>query len=323
MKAVLAFDGLDTLALVRLDGKIIKQSNNMFISHRVDVSEALKPQGKHTLEIEFGSALLEARKIEKANPDHKWTCWNGESARLAVRKAQYNWGWDWGPSLMCAGIWKPIRLEVYTARIEELRTNSTVASDQKSATVHVGVTIESDSGDDDLEATFRISLQGTTIAETSCPVPSNGGTYAILTIDSPSLWMPAGYGSQKLYDVEMRLFSKKIELDSKSCRFGLRTVKLIQEPDSHGKSFYFRINGVDVFCGGSCWIPADSFLTNVTPELYQAWIQLMVQGNQKMIRYVFHLQPHCISKELLRLEYGGVASTKTTPSTALATNSAS
>jgi beta-mannosidase len=285
LKATLALDGLDTFAVVRLDGKVILRSDNMFISHRVDVTEALKSQREHHLEIDFDSALLKARQLEKCYPHHNWTCSNGESARLAARKAQYHWGWDWGPLLNCAGIWKPIRLEVYTAKIDEVRTDVVVAPDRKSATVKVSTKIETQDNYS-LRANFKISFQGRAVLESSIPVEPGGIASANFRIDSPSLWMPAGYGSQNLYDVQVTLFSQKVELHSESCRIGLRHVKLVQEPDSHGKSFYFRINGVDIFCGGSCWIPAHSFLTNVTPQRYRAWLELMVPANQKMIRYV-------------------------------------
>ncbi len=284
-KAVLVFEGLDTFALVRLDGKVILSSENMYISHRVDVTNFCKPTAQHELEIEFDSALVKARQIKRSHADHKWTCFNGDPARLAVRKAQYHWGWDWGPLLNCAGIWKPIRLEFYTARIDELRTDVVVAQDQRSATVKVSTKIE-DSHNDDFRVKFRISFKGKTISQSICRVPAHGGASAQMRIDSPSLWMPAGYGTQDLYDVQASLFSQEIELHSEPCRIGLREIQLIQENDSHGKSFYFRINGIDIFCGGSCWIPADSFLTNVTPERYRAWIELMVPANQKMIRYV-------------------------------------
>ena len=267
----------------------------MFICHRVDITEFLQSQAEHHLEIVFLSALLKAREIKKAHPDHKWTCFNGESARLAVRKAQYHWGWDWGPFLNCAGIWKPIRLETYRARIEELRTEVAVAQDQKSATVNVNTRIET-SHCGHLEATFTISLEGKTISKASFLVSPQGCASAIFKIDSPSLWMPAGYGSQKLYDVQVVLSSQKIELHSKSYRIGLRKVELVQERDSHGKSFYFRINGVDIFCGGSCWIPAHSLLTNLTAERYRSWIELLVPANQKMIRYVFDFQIQSLPK---------------------------
>jgi beta-mannosidase len=287
-KAVLAFDGLDTFAIVRLDGKMILKSDNMFLSHRVDVTEALQTQGQHDLEIEFEPALLKAREIQKSYPEHKWTCFNGESARLAVRKAQYHWGWDWGPSLMCAGIWKPIRLEVYTSKIDELRANVIVPEYSKLACIDVFANIET-KDTDDLQATFTISLEGKKISERSCSISSDGSAYMLFKIESPSLWMPAGYGSQPLYEVKVRLLARDIEVHSESRRVGLRNAELVQRPDSHVKSFFFKINGVDVFCGGSCWIPSDSFLTNMTQERYRAWMKLMIPANQNMIRCVFPL----------------------------------
>ena len=285
-RAVLAFDGLDTFTKVRLDGRVILQSDNMFVSHRVDITDALKPQSQHDLEIQFDSALLKAREVKKACPEHKWVCWNGDSSRLGVRKAQYHWGWDWGPLLMCAGIWKPIRLEVYTARLYDMRVDINVASDYTSAIVATSTRVESNYAHS-LEAKFKVSLEGETISESSCPVSSEGYARANIHIEDPSLWMPAGYGFQKLYDVQVTLFLGKTSLHSDSRKIGVRKVELVQQPDRYGKSFYFRINGIDIFCGGSCWIPADSFLTNITPERYQAWLDLLVRGNQTMIRQVY------------------------------------
>lgn len=94
---VLAFDGLDTFATVRLNEEVILQSDNMFIPHRVDVTEKLQSQAENILEIDFKSARLEAIKIREAHPEHTWVGFNGDMSRLAVRKAQYHWGWDWGP----------------------------------------------------------------------------------------------------------------------------------------------------------------------------------------------------------------------------------
>ena len=118
--AVLAFDGLDTFATVKVNGEQILESDNMFIEHRVDVTKQLKHDAENVLEIDFDSALLRAREIQKQHPDHVWVNFNGEAARMAVRKNQVSfthqhdlniainsfkshWGWDWGPVLMTAG----------------------------------------------------------------------------------------------------------------------------------------------------------------------------------------------------------------------------
>lgn len=89
-KHVLAFDGLDTYATVKLDGKVILESDNMFIYHRIDVTDKLQVGKESVLEIDFKPALAEAQKIKDAHPEHRWVGFNGDMARLAVRKAQYH-----------------------------------------------------------------------------------------------------------------------------------------------------------------------------------------------------------------------------------------
>jgi beta-mannosidase len=91
VKAVLAFDGLDTYATVVLNGKEILKTENMFTPERVDVTTYLKKQGDNELEITFESAYLKGCAIVEKYPDHRWGCWNGDTSRLAVRKAQYHW----------------------------------------------------------------------------------------------------------------------------------------------------------------------------------------------------------------------------------------
>lgn len=88
---VLAFDGLDTFATVKLNGDVILRSDNMFVPHRVDVTGKLKVGSSNVLEIDFASARLEAIKIREAHPEHTWVGFNGDMSRLAVRKAQYHW----------------------------------------------------------------------------------------------------------------------------------------------------------------------------------------------------------------------------------------
>jgi beta-mannosidase len=87
----LAFDGLDTFATVKLNGETILTSDNMFIPHRIDVTNKLTPGPDNVLEIDFASARLRAIELKEAHADHTWVGFNGDMARLAVRKAQYHW----------------------------------------------------------------------------------------------------------------------------------------------------------------------------------------------------------------------------------------
>lgn len=89
-----------------------------------------------------------------------------------------------------------------------------------------------------------------------------------------------------MYDVVVQVVKENVTLDVYEKKTGFRNSKLIQIDDVHGQSFYFRVNNIDVFCGGSCWIPAESMLPRLTPEKYRSWLQLMIDGNQIMTRFV-------------------------------------
>jgi len=89
--ASLIFEGLDTFCVVKLDGKEILSSDNMFIYHRVDVRELLKSEKEHVLELMFESATERGKLEMKKHPEHAWGTWNGDPSRAAVRKAQYHY----------------------------------------------------------------------------------------------------------------------------------------------------------------------------------------------------------------------------------------
>ncbi|KAJ5778752.1 Glycoside hydrolase family 2 immunoglobulin-like beta-sandwich [Penicillium odoratum] len=278
----LVFDGLDTFATVKLDGQVILQSDNMFLGRRVNVTKAMQAEGEHTLEIEFKCAEIKARELRDQDKSHKWVGFNGDMSRLAVRKAQYHWGWDWGPVLMTAGIWRPVRLEAYTARVADLWPQTSLSLDQETAKVTTTIKVET-TGVKEYRARFTLSVHGKEFARQDIPLSANQAQVSF-PVNRPELWWPHGYGNQTLYEVSVLLLCGEQIVDQKSKRFGIRSAEVIQQPDKHGKSFFFRINGMDIFCGGSCWIPADSLLTNVTPDRYRKWIEMMVEGQQVMIR---------------------------------------
>lgn len=285
--AELVFDGLDTFATVKLDGKIILESSNMFLAHRVNVTKALEAEDKeHILEIDFDCAMIRARALRDQDTKHNWASFNGDPARMAARKAQYHWGWDWGPGLMTAGIWRGVRVEVYSARIADLWADVQLAADYQEAKVFAFAEVDAKSGS--YRAKFTLSLLGQEVAAGESTVEDNTAKVTF-DIEKPSLWWPHGYGNPSLYELKVTLTNGENELHQLTKKIGIRTAEVIQRPDKHGKSFFFQINGVDIFCGGSCWIPADSLLPHITPERYRKWVELMVSGCQVMTRFVFTL----------------------------------
>ncbi|KAF8591572.1 glycoside hydrolase family 2 protein [Ramaria rubella] len=279
--ADLVFEGLDTFADVLLNGHKILETNNMFVPYRVAVLEHLK-DGSNELLLNFKSAYLKGKDLEKQHG--KFSLWNGDSSRLHVRKAQYNYGWDWGPVLMTIGPWRPILLQTYEARITDLRIQVEVS--------------------ESLDTVIKVSAQASTLKGKALVVLKDQTGNIIRKVDSSlkngeaeveftdskaefELWYPVGYGKQPIYSVEVHITDEQGSiLDSQSQKIGIRRVRIIQDKlvDAQGRTFLFEINNIRIFAGGSNWIPADSFLTKITPDIYRSWLQLLVDGNQLMVR---------------------------------------
>ncbi|CAN8101195.1 unnamed protein product [Discula destructiva] len=280
-KAVLAFDGLDTFAVVVLNGKTVLESDNMFTPERVDVTDRLV-EGDNELVITFDSAYLRGWKEVEKHPKHEWGCWNGDSSRLAVRKAQYEFGWDWGPVLNTCGPWRPVNLEIYESRLSDLYFDTVVEEDLKCAKVIAHASVEGTAK----KVRFDVSLDGENV--TSETVTGDGDIQAHFHISSPSLWYPIRYGKQPLYTIKATLLNNDDdgELDAVTKKIGLRRAELIQRElkDQPGTSFFFQVNNIPIYCGGSDWIPADNFLPRITPQRYYDWVKLVAEGNQLMIR---------------------------------------
>ena len=167
-------------------------------------------------------------------------------------------GWDWGPILTTCGPWKEVRLESYQARVEDLRIDYEVSKDLSKVTGTITAAIEGSIGD---RVKFSASLEGEKVFDGSASVNDKGEAEVEFHVSNPKLWYPHGYGEQPLYTLSAALSKSDRELHSISKRTGFRKTELVQTPDEVGKTFYFRVNGVDVFCGGSDWIPAESFVS--------------------------------------------------------------
>ncbi|KAJ7688293.1 glycoside hydrolase superfamily [Mycena rosella] len=292
--ALLEFLGLDTLCDVYLNGEKILAADNMFQTHVVSLAlSSLKPQ--NTLLLHFKSALLLAKELEAQMGVVRAGSTNlGDASRVYVRKAQYDWRWDWGPELMTCGPYRPITLKTYTARIEELQTHA-LLSDTNAPSLKVDVTLAG-TLDPALVASLRVVLSDTDNAvlktqdvPVSGPAHPSAVAWDLAGVAEP--WWPVGYGAQRLYTVTTLLLDARGQtVDERTTRVGFRRVALVQEPFAEpdqygtGTSFLFEVNGVRMFMGGSNWVPADNFLTTIAPERYRAWLTLLRDGNQNMVR---------------------------------------
>src|SRR5690606_25752499 len=275
----LVFDGLDTFAEAFLNGKPILKSDNMFVGHQVDVKKILN-LGQNTLVVRLESAVKKAKERAK---EISYQLPEGE--RVFVRKAQYQFGWDWGPRFVTCGIWKDIKLRFWNnARIENVK-HSLISLDKGLAKLEFIIDLE-------VEKSNKYTLllyneEAGLYQELYLELKKGLQTIKVpYEIQNPKLWWTNGLGEQNLYNLNIELHpSKKSEvLDQKTITIGLRTLELVQEPDEFGKSFYFKLNGVPVFMKGANYIPSESFLPRVTDSIYRQLIQTAVDANMNMLR---------------------------------------
>ena len=196
---------------------------------------------------------------------------------------------------MTCGPWRPINLEIYEARITDLYFTTDVAESLESAEIVAKADIEGSGS----HVNFELSQDGQVVATETAKI-ENGFATNTFKLDTPKLWYPWKYGQQPLYTLTATLVttnSATCDLDNVSKRLGLRRAELVQRPlkDQEGLSFFFKINNIPIFCGGSNWIPADNFIPRITPEKYHDWVKLAKDGNQTMLRVwgggIFEEQP--------------------------------
>jgi beta-mannosidase len=267
----LQFDGLDTFSEVTLNGTKILSANNMFRTWKVDVKKELKI-GHNKLEITFASAVKkgkeEAKKLSYTLPGDE---------KIFARKAQYHFGWDWGPRFVTAGIYKKVALHFWdNATITNIKTNQDLTNNNI-AKVTFAVEINSANAS---QYELKINEKSESIQL------QKGRNNLSLTyeIANPKLWWPNGLGEAHLYPFEISLAQNNTIIDSRKLNIGLRTIELIQDKDEIGKSFYFKVNGKPVFMKGANVIPPDSFLPRATDSVYKSIVKNAVDANMNMLR---------------------------------------
>lgn len=263
----LVCEGLDTLAHVSLNGCEIAFADNMHITWVWDVKEQLHA-GENTLEIRFDSPILYCAK--KAEEAPGWESSDATPGFRHLRKAHCMFGWDWGPRLPDAGIWRPIFLRTWdTVRLE----NALMLQAH-----HDGV----------VDVTIRPEIAGESAwsAEITAPdgevltLPETTATEQVITIEHPQLWWPNGLGKQPLYRVTVRLATG----DTRMWRIGLRTMTVSREKDEWGEEFCHVVNGMKVFAMGADYIPEDNILARVTPERTRRLLEDCKAANFNAIR---------------------------------------
>jgi beta-mannosidase len=274
----LVFEGLDTYAKVYVNDSLVITANNMFCQWKADVKKFLK-KGENELKVVFESAVTKGKEAATRLP----YALPGDE-KVFVRKAQYQFGWDWGPRYVTSGIWKAVFLQAWSdAQI----LNTQIL--QKSLTKEKAVLkfVTNIFSDEDRQAEINIEDEVTGISYYSKKISLKKGAGNIISefsIDDPELWWTNGLGKPYLYHFAIKLSDGKNLLDETKIRTGIRTIEVVNKKDDAGESFYFKLNGVDVFIKGANYIPQHSFVTEVKTDDYNDLILQARESNFNMLR---------------------------------------
>lgn len=270
----LNFEGLDTYASIFLNGRLILIAENAFRSYQVNIKEFAKSH--NTLLIRFQSPDNPEAKSAQNLP---YSLPGG--TRVFTRKAQFQYGWDWGPELNTCGIWRPVTIVAWDSfRLKDLYVAQNEVTEEKAilelqifqnSTIRGIVTYEV-SINDSLYGTFQNT-------------PGNGPTKIPVAILNPDRWWPHNIGSPHMYSFKIRAFDQNgLLLDQIETLTGLRTIELVTTQNNDSSSFFFKINGVPVYAKGANYIPQHSFQPLVTQQDYAQVLDDAVQANMNMLR---------------------------------------
>jgi beta-mannosidase len=274
-------DGLDTVAEVFCNGASIGHSANM---HRRNTFDATGlHEGSNVIEVVFAPVLEYAAQVADLV---------GERVHVErdpynlVRKMACNFGWDWGPRLVTAGIWKSIGLRSWKrARLADVAVFATTEQ-TASGTWNGHLTVRAQLAGRTRFGALTVRVRrGDQIGEAVVPAVEDW-VETDLVLSGIEPWWPHSLGGQPLYDVEIVLHDDVAVLDRVERRTGFRTIQLDTTPDADGNGarFGLRINGVGIFARGMDWIPDDCFLPRVTPERYRERVQQGVEAHVDLLR---------------------------------------
>jgi beta-mannosidase len=281
----LVFDGLDAAAQVYVNDAKVLDADNMFRVWRVPAKAHLHA-GKNLLRVVFPSPDAAAAAVAAGDP---WQPKTGTAAKTYIRKAAYEYGWDWGPTFVTSGIWKPVRLEAWDkVRIADFAIRQRDVS-REVAHVDAEVEIEATAAGpamvtveyvDKVKPTTATALALLHVGRNIIDVP--------IEIRQPRLWYPAGYGEQALYEFTAQVSNAGTAVllaDTRKVKTGLRSLVLDRHPDQWGRSFQLVVNGIPVFAKGADVIPFDSFSNRVTTANYRRILESARDANMNMIRH--------------------------------------
>lgn len=286
----LVFEGIDTYAEVSLNGYDLFSADNQFREWKADVKPFLKEED-NLLEVHFiryDSTQMALYEQHQPKLPEKYA---------VSRKAPYQHGWDWAPKYKNVGLWKPVKLVGWDgARLENAYIVTQAANAERAELLlHLDLNMATNE-----KAIVELCVNGLKTNEIPVgTIQSETATMAsdihsietkenhrilLVTLENPQLWWPNEMGEQPLYDFEVCLLKDGKLLDSKKFKSGIRTFEMVDEPDSIGRAFYFKVNGVPFYAKGANYVPEEMIETWINADNTLKLLRMAKDAHFNMLR---------------------------------------
>ena len=286
----LELDYLQTFATLYLNGYQLGRTDNAFILWSFSLNAKILRENGNLLEIVFSPP----RETVMHSGDMGFTMYPADNQTDSIKTAPYirapqqEFGWDFAFAELYTGFRTAPRIvfnkeiQLANARINTLRINSDTAHMELLFAMNKACSIS------DFNLTGVASMVWNKsslkkIGETDFVIP-----FYIL---KPKLWWPQNYGLPNLYTATLNLSltqsgqNKRHFNDTLTIEFGVRTVTLVQEPDTLGESFYFKVNGMPVFMeGANVIMPNEPFENDRMAGLSNKELQYVEKLKFNMLR---------------------------------------
>ncbi len=274
----LEFEGLDTYSEVSINDSLIFVANNAFRTWKTEIKKLLRP-GINEIKIKFEPVSKKAKsEVDKL----KYPLPGGD--RSFVRKPQFQFGWDFAPRFLGCGIWKPVKITAWNGlKVQDVYMIQNNLS-EKAASFTADIEIKSDVTNDvsiviidkDTGKQMMSSVRKLVKGTNHCKID--------FVVENPRLWWCNGMGKPEMYDFEIKVSDRYLHSEVYPVSVGIRKTEWVQEPDSLGKSFYLKLNGVPVFVKGSNVVPLHVFPAKADSSAYKRLIKTVVDCNMNMLR---------------------------------------
>ncbi len=272
----LVCEGLDYDAELFLNGQRLGGWRNALMPAEFEIDHHLRAgENELVVRLTVGTELAHDLRMGESTPDNLYGNRQSFKGIGSLRKPTFSYGWDWVDSLPNCGIWRGVALRGWSrVRIHDVRYRFEPRSD-RGASLLVTVDTRNIHPSAEWSGAVQVRLRNPEGVEVAACVVDRrfpvGIDRADIRLEVPEArrWWPNGMGAQPLYHLAVEVEADGASRDAWERRIGLRTIVLDRSPLPSGHRFALRVNGVEVFCRGGNWVPADAIPARVDRARYR------------------------------------------------------